>query len=266
MVHAEVADVNILVTFALEREFAPWRALRTFRREQDTSSARLPVPVFCSEAGSARLRVAITGMGPQAAEQAMTSLLTEPPEVCISAGLAGGLRAQHRSGDVLLARAVRALDADRQLVCDSGLLSASRFLSCRIAELFLNSPRIIRFAWEKRRLGRQADAVEMESLAVLEAARRCGSAVLAVRAIADTCDQDLPYDFGQFVDVHGQPKPSRAVAAVARQPLRLPALLRLNRQSRQAAEALCRFLEDYVQLLPQLLAHPAEAPEGVAAT
>jgi nucleoside phosphorylase len=258
--------VNILVTFALQREFAPWCSVRTFRAEPGPAAAQPPVRVFCSEAGATRVRAAITGIGPRAAAQAMAALLASPPEVCISAGLAGGLRPQHRSGDVLLARVVRPLEGDRQLRCDSGLLSASRFLSCRIADLFLSSPRVIGFAWEKRRLGRLADAVEMESLAVLEAARRCGSAVLAVRAIADTCDEDLPYDFGRFVDAHGQPKLSRALAEVARRPLRLPALLRLNRRSRQAAEALCRFLEDYVQLLPQLLTHQTETPEGVAAT
>ncbi|MCL6480512.1 MAG: hypothetical protein K6U02_02180 [Firmicutes bacterium] len=258
--------MNILVTFALGREFAPWCRLRTFRAEPAVSTTRPQVHVFCSETGATRVRAAITGIGPQAVGQAMAALLASPPEVCISAGLAGGLRPQHRSGEVLLARAVRSLEGDRQLRCDPGLLSASRFLSCRIADLFLSSPRVIGSAWEKRRLGRLADAVEMESLVVLEAARQCGSAVLAIRAIADTCDEDLPYDFGRFVDAHGQPNLSRALAEVARRPLRLPALLQLNRRSRQAAEALCRFLEDYVQLLPQLLIHPAEAPEGVAAT
>ncbi len=258
-------EVKILVTFALEREFAPWRSLREFRPQGEVSAPG-PPKLFVAKIGGAAVCVAITGMGQAAAARAMPSLLADRPDACISSGLAGGLRPQYQAGDVLLARAVRALGGEQKLAGDSALLSASRFTSCRIADLFLTSAMVIGAAWEKRRLGRIADAVEMESLAVLSAAREQGIPALAIRAIADTCDEDLPYDFGRFLDGSGQPKLSRALAEIARRPLRLPALLRLDRRSRRAAESLCRFLDDYVQLLPHLLAREEQTFEEVAAT
>jgi adenosylhomocysteine nucleosidase len=257
--------VDVLVTFALEREFAPWRTLREFHLASSGTAPRQP-RVFVGKVGGTTVRAAVTGMGQPAAARAMSVLLARRPDVCISSGLAGGLRPQYQPGDVLLARAVRELGGERQQAADSALLAASRFLSCRVAELFLTSPRLIPAAWEKRRLGRLADVVEMESLTVLSAARERGVPAVAIRAIADTCDEDLPYDFACFMDEHGQPKRSRALAEIVRRPLRVPALLRLNRRSQRAAELLCRFLDEYVQVLPQLMTKEEDTLEGVAAT
>lgn len=257
--------MEVLVTFALEREFAPWRMLREFRQSSGGSAPGQP-RVFAGKVGGATVRAAITGMGQPAATRALPVLLARRPDACISSGLAGGLRPQYQPGNVLLARAVRELDGEYQLAADSGLLAASRFLSCRVAELFLTSPRLVSAAWEKRRLGRIADAVEMESLAVLRAAQLRRIPALAIRAIADTCDEDLPYDFARFMDEHGQPKLSRALAEIARRPLRVPALLRLSRRSQRAAESLCHFLDEYVQVLSQLMTQEEDTLEGVAAT
>src|SRR3981189_3328021 len=89
-------SMNILVTFAVEAEFAPWRNRRKFRR--------LPGdwPRFEAQFGGA----GVTGMGQTHALEAARRMLPDRPDICISTGLAGALRSEYRPGDVLSARLV----------------------------------------------------------------------------------------------------------------------------------------------------------------
>ena len=54
--------MKILVTFALENEFAPWRALRDFR--EDTWGE---ADVYRARIGAAEVGVILTGAGPKQA-------------------------------------------------------------------------------------------------------------------------------------------------------------------------------------------------------
>src|SRR5260370_750145 len=90
-------SMNILVTFAVDAEFAPWRNRRKFRR--------LPGdwPRFEAQFGGARVRAVLTGMGEAHAREAARRMLPDRPDICISTGLAGALRSGYRPGDVLAA-------------------------------------------------------------------------------------------------------------------------------------------------------------------
>src|SRR3981189_1063205 len=93
-------SMNILVTFAVEAEFAPWRNRRKFRR--------LPGewPRFEAQFGGARVRAGLTGLGGAHGFEAARPLAPHPPAICISTGLAGAPRSESQQGGVLAARLV----------------------------------------------------------------------------------------------------------------------------------------------------------------
>ena len=104
--------------------------------------------------------------------------------------------------------------------------------------------RVVVTAREKRELRENtgARAVDMESAAIAQKAAGWGLPFQAVRAVSDTADDDLPLDFNLFRDAEGRFSRSRiALAAVGRPFTAVPALLRLDRNCRRAAESLGNF-------------------------
>ena len=97
---------------------------------------------------------------------------------------------------------------------------------------------------EKHRLREQtgAAAVEMEAAAVAKRAAEWGVPFHCVRAVSDTAEEDMPLDFNRYRDADGRFSRTRiALAALARPSTRVPALLRLDRNCRIAAESLGEF-------------------------
>jgi len=93
-----------------------------------------------------------------------------------------------------------------------------------------------------------AVAVDMEASVVSEKAREWGVPFYCIRAVSDTAFDDMPLDFNLYRDSEGRFSRARIALAAMAQPMRrVPALLRLDRNCRIAAEALgetfagCRF-------------------------
>ena len=63
-------------------------------------------PVFEAMFGSARVRVLLTGMGQEHAQNAVKRSFDYRPDICVSSGLAGSLQSAYRPGDILAARLV----------------------------------------------------------------------------------------------------------------------------------------------------------------
>src|SRR5579864_7173490 len=195
--------MKILVSFALENEFAPWRRLRPFTR-----LAELDFGAYDAKVEAVDVRVVLTGVGPERARSVIARALQWEPNVCISSGVAGSLRATHRVGEVFVAREVMELESGRTIAMDRELVEAAERRGVRPAERLLSSANMVVTAESKGRLGRMAEAVEMESFAVLaEAAGRKIPAV-AIRAISDAASQDLPMDFSGVLDDEGKVKAS----------------------------------------------------------
>src|ERR1700674_5768949 len=235
--------MNILVTFAVQAEFTPWQKRRNFRR--------LPGdwPVFESEFGGARVRAILTGMGQAHALEAARRVLPERPDICISTGLAGALGSGLRPGDILVARLVSEAGEPVAVASHRELLSTAVDCGARQIERFATSRTLVASAQQKRRLGKEAEAVEMESYTILAEAARYGVPSVAIRAISDTVDFDLPYDFEDARDSRGQIGIGGIVAQVLRHPSGLPALFALARDCRLAARHLADFLDAYAGML-----------------
>jgi adenosylhomocysteine nucleosidase len=119
----------------------------------------------------------------------------------------------------------------------------------RQIERLATSRTIVPNAKEKRHLGSEADAVEMESYTILAEAARYGVPAVAVRAISDTVDFDMPYNFESACDVRGQIRIGNVVTQILRRPAGLPGLLRLARDCRVASRRLAEFLDAYTGTL-----------------
>ncbi len=253
--------MKVLVAFAVDAEFAPWRALRDFRRSPVVSA-----PVWESQTGAIELRVVLTGMGPGRAAQAGSVFLDDRPDVCISSGFAGALRPGHRPGEILAAREVSLAGSGPVVRSDESLYQLALLCGAKPVGRFHTSATVLRSAREKASLGAAADAVEMESFFVLaEAARREVPAV-AIRAVSDAADEDLPLDFAQVVNERGAVSLPRLMAQIARSPWSLPGVVRFGRESRRSATLLAGFLERCVGTLAERAEERSEVVEEVAAT
>ncbi len=113
-----------------------------------------------------------------------------------------------------------------------------------VQEGVLTLDRVAVTAAEKRELRERthAAAVEMESAAVEAKAREWGVEFRCVKAVSDLASEDLPFDFNRYRDVEGRFSRGRIAAAAILRPARIPALMRLDRNCRIAAEKLGEFL------------------------
>jgi adenosylhomocysteine nucleosidase len=239
--------MNILVTFAVRAEFAPWQRRRSFRRIPGEW------PVFEAEFGGAHVRAILTGMGQSHAMQAVRTVLPSRPDICVSTGLAGALRHGYRPGDILSARLVSEVGEPVAVASHRELLSTAVDCGARQAECFATSRTLVARSDRKRQLGNQAEAVEMESYTILAEAARYGVPSVAIRAISDTVDFDMPYDFERACDAHGQVRIGNILLQALRRPSGLPSLLKLGRDSNLAARQLANFLDAFTGTLADKL-------------
>jgi nucleoside phosphorylase len=236
--------MRILVTFAVEAEFAPWRKLRDLK-----SATAAGYEVKQTQIGRAAVDFVVTGMGLENARKGAEAAMSVPHDVCIASGFAGSLRDKHRVGDVLAARAVQHLGKPETIECSRNLFMAAVENQAFEAKMFLTSDQVIATAAEKQKLSPFADAIDMESFSTLAVAKGKKLSAVAIRVISDRLDEDMPADIDTTVDEKGRVSIRGVAKHVARHPLQLPALIRLGRQSRTAAEALANFLEAFIKEL-----------------
>ena len=236
--------MRVLVTFAVEAEFAPWRKLQDFRK---TSTGG--VDYFSTQFGGAELDVFLTGIGGKSAWlEVATAIYDSEIDVCISSGLAGGLRPVHKIGEILVAEKVLAAERDLSAFSEPSLVESAVAMGAKRA-LFYTADHVVLTAAEKQKLGAFADAVEMESCGVLVEAGLFAAKTVAIRAISDTSEEDLPLDFNKVTNVSGDVSLARVLGEVVSAPSSIPALVRFGQRSRIAAQSLANYLERYLQAL-----------------
>ena len=140
------------------------------------------------------------------------------------------------------------LETDKQLV----ELAVSQ--GAKPSGVFYTAEKVLTTAEEKSQLATKADVVEMESFDIVKEGYAWGARSVAIRAISDRADEDLPIDFNRTISSDNRVSVPRVLAEVAKNPRTLRPLIRFGKQSRSAAEALARFLETYVKELVQLVA------------
>jgi adenosylhomocysteine nucleosidase len=237
----------LLITFAVKVEARPFHKLVGERAE---------------------LRILITGIGRRNAETAIRNALAEQsPGLVLTCGFAGGLDPELAAGTVIFSAdedpgSRRGNEAEvppsspmpppddagygpaaTLSGLDSGLLAAG----ARPAR-FHCANRVAASAESKRalRLSTGADAVEMESGIIRAICRKNEILSATVRVISDTANEDLPLDFNRLMDSDQNLKYGKLTAALLKSPGKIGALLRLQKQTRAAAERLARVLAAFI--------------------
>ena len=230
--------LKVLITFALEAEFAPWRRARHF-----APIANAGFPLFESIHSQLQIRAIITGVGPARAQLAAREALHWQPDVCIAAGFAGGLKPSYRTGEVLVAATVRDAESQRSISANPEIIAEAIAAGARGINALCTSDRPLASVDDKRRMGRIADAVDMESFFVLFEAQEQGIQGVAIRAVSDAADENVPMDFSEVLDNRGRVRIWRLVAKIVRAPQHIPALIRLGFASRRGAQGLAQVLD-----------------------
>ena len=235
--------MKILVTFALENEFAPWRKMRRFHRVCVDAWDH----TYHAKVGPVDVQVVVTGAGRFAVQQSLQQAFDQAPDVCVISGLAGALRPAYRPSAVLAARTVGDISGTRLMRSDANLISRAGECGAMIVEKFLVSDRVVSTAGEKTSLGASGDAVDMESLYILSAASHREIPAVAIRAISDGVESSLPLDFDRTFNELGAVSLPKVLGQIVTRPRRIGGLIRLAHESERAAAALAGFLDVYVQ-------------------
>lgn len=243
--------MRVLVTFAVEAEFAPWRKRRAFRM-LDYDGLKL----WKTTAGGSEVTVLVTGIGAQAASLAMDLMMRladkdEQFDLCISSGLAGAICDGLNIGDVVAPRELLAEMSHTELgsgriAVDEDLRHAALRQGAKDANCLFTTDRILVKASEKKACSSRAQSVDMESFEIVRQACAWGARSVVVRAISDAAGEDLPINFNDTLTNRHQVSVGKVLLQLVANPLALPALLRFARNSREAAEKLASFLDGYL--------------------
>ena len=201
----------VLVCFALTEEARAFRRLLGHRPET---------------------KMLVTGMGRRNTRTAVGKVLElEKPALVLTCGFAGGLKPELETGDVVFSTA-------------DAVIAQKLAAAGAIPGRFICAARIATTAVEKSELRRAsgADAVEMESEVIQVICRERGIPCATVRVISDAAGEDLPLDFNRLAKSDLNLDYGKLALAIAKSPKKIPALIKLQKQTRLAAEALANVL------------------------
>jgi len=196
----------------------------------------------------------VSGVGDaRAYETAKNACAAISPRAYISVGLSGALKADLTPGDVIIGESTATLTqkAGEAFMPDGELLrlamDALQGAGSVRAGALLASPNVAVTSVEKKALALayRCAALDMETAGAARACDEAGVPFLAIRAISDTLDEDLPVDFNRFMAEGGLDWP-RFLLHVLTHPFVIPGLVRLGMQSslaeRNLASAIGRVL------------------------
>lgn len=217
-----------LICFALEDEARAFRKLRTGRTE---------------------VSILITGIGQKNAERSVCDFLQQnSPHRVFTCGFAGGLDPGLKVGDVVfempLTPSLSPSDGER-VSGRTGEGLASQLLAAGAKPVkFFCAEHIATTAGEKQKLRTttQADAVEMESAFIHALCTGRGIPCATVRVISDAAHEDMPLDFNQLANPDQSLNFGKLAFAIIKSPGRIPALLRLQKNTSFAARRLAEVL------------------------
>jgi nucleoside phosphorylase len=227
----QTPDAPVLVCFALKEEAAPFRKIAV---------------------GESGISILFTGIGRQNARKSLRKFLaTDSPKLVLTCGFAGGLNPDLELGEVVFETANAPLASSLSppggekvsARMGEGLFSKLLAAGAKPAKFFC-ADRIATTVAEKKKLREEtgADAVEMESAVVHAVCRERGIPCATVRVISDTANEDLLLDFNTLVNLDSSLNYSKLVFALAKSPKKIGALMKLQKQTKAAAEKLAEIL------------------------
>jgi nucleoside phosphorylase len=248
--------MKVLVTFAVEAEFAPWRAIRSFKSVRiNQGHWSKGVDVYEAQIGQCVVWVFLTGIGIKTFDFGTASCIKDAGvELVFSSGLAGSLNPEIRPEDVVVPKRVGTLRDAHGLPTTQEIVDFAQSRGARRIERLLTSDHIIDSQEEKARLAVFGEVVDMESFHVARQFRDENVPVAVVRAISDGNEQDLPLDFEKCLTPQGRVKAAPLLRELITAPQKVPELIRFGLQSRNASRKLASFLDGLIEALtPEVL-------------
>jgi adenosylhomocysteine nucleosidase len=184
------------------------------------------------------------GIGAESARRAAEALIVKySPYLVISAGVAGALVSDLHVGDTIFPAVV--IDTQDGSRHETGIQSA-RMGESSLGRTILATYPVIASVAQKHQVAKSygAHAIDMEAVAVARAAEKHGIAFIAVKAISDELNFEIP-EMNRFIR-DGNFQTRRFVVHVAFRPWLWFGVLRLARNTRIASENLCAWLRESV--------------------
>jgi len=190
-----------------------------------------------------------TGDARQWAARGLIALLDAfPVDRLVVLGTAGGLSPRLAPGALIVARRVRegAIDAPapdpawQERALASGRAVAGTVVT---SEFILPYPEMKEALWRTLPGGGPA-AVDLETAIYARLAARCGVPYIAVWAVLDPAEEELPMDFNLCRRRDGRVSRSRVVGRAVLSPGRLGELVQLRRRVRLCSERLAELAEE----------------------
>ncbi len=207
--------------------------------------------------------VVLTGTGRERATRAARWAFDAfKPTAMMSLGFGGGTLDTLQSGDLVLGTTLYRLDGSPfywdseqlgdPLTPDRDLLKAARN-AVEVAGIdfeqgpIINLPTVAKTAGMKHWIGEELHGacVDMESFMVCEVASDAEVPFVAIRAIVDTVDMDLPDLVGQIDLAPSGGRVLPAIKHIARHPQGITALTRLGRSAARARRSLTGFFAEF---------------------
>lgn len=194
-----------------------------------------------------RLLLVANGAGPKLVGQAIevanrairaAELSSSKLEAIVSVGFCGGLKPGLQPGQIVVGTEVLDPRDGRRFSCQP-IAATCEHQSGVVA----SQDRVAIDSAEKATLfASGAMAVDMESLAVAEGAKRTSVPFLCIKAVTDLADESFQIDLNKMRTPEGRIARGKIVLYVLTHPWMLGELLRLRRRSQDAAKALGEFL------------------------
>ena len=175
----------------------------------------------------------------EGAKRAAKDLIEQGANHLVSFGLCGGLAPDIETGDLIMPKAVMmegetlSLDGDwfEKISSDLPYAKTGKLISVNEA---VTSPQAKALLHEQS----GAMAVDVESFAVMQAAKAHNLPSLILRAVLDPSHQTLPEAALRGVNANGETQIWPVIKALIRHPQDLPDLIRLSGQNKRACETL----------------------------
>src|SRR5271163_3366325 len=124
--------VKVLVAYAVEAEFAPWRKLRELQRVN-----LVDLEIHQTTVGRALVDFVVTGMGYENAYRVAKTALQRDYSICMVSGFSGALHSRDKVGDIVTSLAVQRLGKSKTLQCHEKLARAAMVDGAKLSPMFL---------------------------------------------------------------------------------------------------------------------------------
>jgi len=248
---------SIGIIMAMQEEIRP--ILRRLGRHRKEQAGRFPVYLF--QRDMRQLTIIESGMGAKKARAATEELIAyAKPRLLVSAGLGGAVRDGLDVGDVVIAGQSLALGegvtSDAVTLGNEPLLRALKeSLSGQSFHITggttVTTKSIVHKGNAAQLIPEEVvnPVLDMETSAVAEAAARNGIPLVALRAISDAAKEEFLFSLDEITDRELNIRIHKVLFTIVKKPRILPQMIRLAKNSKQAADNLAGVLEKLVLLV-----------------